>query len=119
MKIKLPIKALSINRAWMGRRFKTKDYKQFEEDCIKLISFSTHGQTDLYEERAVEIHYTFYIKNYSMTDVSNLVKLLEDILVKCEIIKDDRYVISFTATKIKSKADKIVIEILPFLTHSK
>ena len=35
--IKIPIKPLSVNDAWQGRRYKTKEYKQFERDVKKLL----------------------------------------------------------------------------------
>lgn len=106
MVITLQIKAISVNVAWKGRRFKTDDYIQYENDCFKLIKGTK-------VEGWVEIKYRFYLKNFGNTDVSNLVKLLEDIIVKCELITDDRKVVKFSAEKIKSKEDKIEIEILP------
>ena len=107
MVITIQLKALSVNNAWRGRRFKTDDYKQYEADCFKLIK----GEK---VEGWVEIKYRFYLKNFGNTDVSNLVKLLEDIIVKCELIDDDRKVVEFSAKKIKSKEDKIEIELLPY-----
>jgi len=32
--ITIPIKALSVNKAWRGRRFKTNDYKNFETEML-------------------------------------------------------------------------------------
>ena len=34
---KVTIKALSVNAAWQGRRFKTPAYKQYERDVLKLL----------------------------------------------------------------------------------
>lgn len=33
----IPIKPLSINRAWQGRRFKSPEYKKYSNDCMKLM----------------------------------------------------------------------------------
>jgi Holliday junction resolvase RusA-like endonuclease len=33
----VPIKALSVNAAWQGRRFKTDAYKKFERDVLKCL----------------------------------------------------------------------------------
>lgn len=33
----VPIKALSVNKAWQGKRFKTPVYKQFERDTLLLL----------------------------------------------------------------------------------
>ena len=35
--VKLHIKPLSINACWMGRRFKTKDYKDYEKELLLKI----------------------------------------------------------------------------------
>ena len=35
--IKLFIKPLSVNKAWQGKRFKTNDYKKYEEDLLLML----------------------------------------------------------------------------------
>lgn len=35
--IKLNIKALSVNQAWMGRRFKTPKYKKYINDLLMIL----------------------------------------------------------------------------------
>lgn len=101
----IPIKPLSVNKAWQGRRFKTKDYQQFERDMLWLMPKREQVKGD------VEVHYKFYLKAYGKTDVSNLIKCLEDIIVKAGWIEDDRKVIKLTAEKVRSKTDSIEIEI--------
>ena len=96
MVIKIPLKALSVNAAWQGRRFKTKTYKDFETDCFKLIRGTpTKGN--------VEIHYRFYLKNHKATDIDNLIKPIQDILVKCGLIEDDRRIMRIVAEKFKGE----------------
>jgi Holliday junction resolvase RusA-like endonuclease len=107
MLIKIPIKAMSVNKAWQGRRFKTEEYKQYEKDCMWWIK----GRKI---EGDVEIHYRFYLKNYTKTDVSNLIKLLEDIIVKQGLIQDDRFVKFFQAEKFRADEDSIEIEIIKY-----
>lgn len=34
---KIKVKPLSVNRAWQGRRFKTQDYKSFEEEMLLTL----------------------------------------------------------------------------------
>lgn len=104
--IEIPIKALSNNEAWAGRRFKSKKYKQYEKDLEKLLP---RAKTMIKGE--CEIHYTFYIKNYGMTDVDNLIKETQDFIVKKGYIEDDRKIVWLSAEKIKSKEEKIIIEI--------
>ena len=105
MNIVIPLKALSVNRAWQGRRFKSKDYKEFEEAVSYLLK-NAHQI-----KGTVEMHYTFYIKNYGMTDIDNLIKPIQDIIVKKGYIEDDRKIIYLTAEKIKDNDERIEIEI--------
>ena len=106
MKLELKAKPISVNQVWQGRRFKTKLYKDYEIEISWLLK-KYRGQI----RGEIEIHYTFYIKNYSRTDCDNLVKPIQDILVKNGIIEDDRKIIYFSAEKIKSNIEKIEIEI--------
>lgn len=109
MKISVDVKPLSVNKAWQGRRFKTDDYLCYENEVYFLLPNGEHVGG------MVEIWYTFYLKNHKATDTSNLIKLLEDIMVKKGLIDDDRYVYSFHAKKIPSDVHKIEIEILPYV----
>ena len=109
MKISVDVKPLSVNKAWQGRRFKTDDYLSYENEVYFLLPNGEHVAG------MVEIWYTFYLKNHKATDTSNLIKLLEDIMVKKGLIEDDRYVYSFHAKKIPSGTHKIEIEILPYV----
>jgi len=104
MKLSIPVRPLTINRAFQGRRFKTKDYKQYEWDLSRFLK----GKKI---KGMVEIRYKFYLKYFATTDVSNLIKLLEDCIVKAGLIDDDRKVKKFHAEKFKSKEDKIEINI--------
>lgn len=106
MLIEINIKSLSVNEAWAGRRFKSAKYNKFEIDVNKILPRAKKTR-----KGEVEIHYTFYIKNYGMTDVDNLIKPIQDIIVKKGYIEDDRKIVFLSAEKIKSKEEKIIIEI--------
>lgn len=106
MKLEIPLKALSVNNAWQGRRFKSNLYKKFEIDVCKFVRECRSMMMG-----PVEVSYTFYIKNYSLTDIDNLIKPLQDIIVKRGYIEDDRKIIFMTAEKIKSKEERIEVEI--------
>ena len=106
MLIKIPIHPLTVNQAWCGRRFKSPAYKQYEQDCFKLIrGTKVRGE--------VQIHYKFYTPFASTTDIDNLIKPIQDILVKCELIEDDKRIMRIVAEKFKGD-DKIEIEILKY-----
>ncbi|MDR1941832.1 MAG: RusA family crossover junction endodeoxyribonuclease [Endomicrobium sp.] len=90
----IPIKPLSVNQVWQGRRFKTDDYKQYERDVsLFLRNVKTiRGQ--------VKVFYKFYVSNM-LADIDNCIKPLQDILVKNKVIEDDRFIIELCAMKFK------------------
>lgn len=107
-KLELLCKPMSVNKVWQGRRFKTKDYKAYEKEVSNLI-----GRVEESGRGAMlEVIYKFYLKNHKRTDYDNLIKPLQDILVKKGVIKDDRYIYKATIEKIPSPIDKIEIEII-------
>jgi len=105
MNFEIDIKALSVNIAWQGRRFKTKNYLNFETEILLLLPKHVKIKGE------VEIHYTFYLKNYALSDVDNLIKPLQDCLVKGGLIEDDRKIVFLSAEKRKSKRNYIEVEI--------
>jgi Holliday junction resolvase RusA-like endonuclease len=90
----IPIKPLSVNKAWQGRRFKSKDYKKYETDVCLLLPIANKTV-----DTACEVVYRFYLKNHKMTDADNLIKPLQDIIVKLGYIKDDRLIWKYTIMK--------------------
>ena len=106
MKVSLPVKLLSVNEAWQGRRFKTNAYKGYEQELLLRLPKKKMTKGD------IEIHYTFNVKNMNR-DIDNMIKPLQDILVKKGYIEDDRNVVFFTARKWKSDIESFEVEILP------
>ena len=82
--MKIEIKPLSVNQAWQGKRFKTKEYKVFENAMLMLlppvkIDFKGHLKIDVvfgYSSRA--------------SDIDNGLKPLLDCLQKKYGINDNR-----------------------------
>lgn len=111
MKIALQVKPLSVNAAFMGRRFKTKECKQYDKNLdYALLPYKRQGiQAEWYA-----VDYRFYIKNYSRSDGDNLVKVLQDALVRNGIISDDRRIKKFTIEKFRSELNSIEVEINPY-----
>lgn len=107
IKFTLNTRALSVNKAWRGgQRFRSSFYIDFEREII-------HFLPKKHIDGEVEINYKFYLKkNYSRSDVSNLVKCLEDVMVRCDLITDDSLVKRFTAEKFKTESDSIEVEII-------
>ena len=72
----IKIKALSVNKAWKGKRFKTPEYKAYEEELLLILPrLKVPNKTKL----RLTIIVGFSNKG---SDLSNMLKLFEDILQK-------------------------------------
>lgn len=78
---KINIKPLSVNECWQGRRFKTKEYKQYEKDLLLMLP-----NVKLKIQR-VSIDIVFGFSN-SLCDIDNPLKPFLDILQKKYNIND-------------------------------
>lgn len=99
--ILLNIPSMSVNRCFQGRRFMTKEYKDWTEAGLWLLK----GQKPVDKPYYIDI--TFY--QSQLADIDGGVKALLDLLKKAEIIEDDRYVMTLRLNKVISKKKKIVI----------
>ena len=93
---RVDIKALSVNQAWQGKRFKTPKYKQYTIDVLKIlpwIKVNPFGH--------LKAFYEFGVSNMG-SDVDNMVKCFQDQLQTKYAFKDSR-IIEFTARKVKVK----------------
>lgn len=90
MKTRLPIKPLSVNQAWQGKRFKTPAYVKFQRDMLLLLPNVT-----LESISEVRLHFGFSSK---LSDLDNAVKQSLDCIVKKYGI-DDRYINKIVLTK--------------------
>ncbi len=88
MKIKIPIRALSVNKAWTNTHKKSADYYQFEHDVCLLLPFNKTRPI----EGELFVRYIFFIKNYKASDEDNCKKILQDILVKRGYFIDDKFI---------------------------
>jgi len=101
MEFTIPLKPLSVNDCWQGRRFKTPAYKQYEQDCMWFIK----GRKITGE---VEVRVKLFVSNYRR-DIDNPIKPLLDIIVKAGLIDDDSKVKKLVVEKFKSKDEKTEI----------
>ncbi len=69
------LKPLSVNKAWRGRRFKTPEYKTFERSLLLMLPKGKAPQGKL--ELNLELGFSS-----KLSDLSNPLKLIEDILQK-------------------------------------
>lgn len=99
--MRINIKPLSVNRCWQGRRFKTKEYKEYEQICFLLL------KPMKIPEGYLEIHYVFGVSNFAF-DTDNGTKPIQDILQKKYNFNDNRIVYA-TIRKVKvKKGDEFV-----------
>ena len=73
--MRMEIKPLSVNNCWQGRRFKTKEYKQYEKDLLFMLPDMEIPEGDL----EMEITWGF---SSAASDVDNPSKPFIDILQK-------------------------------------
>lgn len=105
VRFSLGIKPLSVNVAWQGRRFGTKEKKRYENLVAMLLPrASVSGEY-------FKVAYDFYVVNFAMTDADNLVKVLQDCIVKRGIVPDDRRIIDYRIRKFPAKEPRIDVSI--------
>lgn len=75
MDISLNIKPLSVNRAWQGKRFKSRDYEVYEK--LMLVSLPA-GKLP---EPPYRVFYEFGLSN-KLSDWDNPIKATQDCLQK-------------------------------------
>lgn len=74
MVINLQIKPLSVNAAWRGRRFKTKEYTNYEKKVLLMLP-----KCDLQPFSVIKITYGF---SNMASDIDNPTKLIVDLMQK-------------------------------------
>lgn len=90
------IRPLSVNRAWQGKRFKTKAYKQYERDVLLQLKWSVQPLPPY----RIDIEFGFTNK---LSDIDNPVKCFMDILQKKYYINDrDVYEMNLKKTIVKN-----------------
>jgi Holliday junction resolvase RusA-like endonuclease len=100
--IELPMKPLSVNQCWQGKRFKTPKYKAYElEMILRLPSLNINTNVPL------SIDMTFGFSN-SLCDVDNPVKPVLDILQKKYMINDKNIVALNLSKEIVKKGNEFI-----------
>lgn len=105
---KIKIKALSVNEAYRGRRFKTEKYKAFEEEILYQLKGSEipDGKLELFIEVGLSS------KN---ADLDNCLKVFTDILQKKYSFNDKRiYRIIAQKVDVPKKEEYIDFDIVAY-----
>jgi len=91
--MKISVKPLSVNRAWQGRRFKTQEYKDYEQEVLLLLPPLT------LPESPYSIYLEFGLSNIQ-SDWDNPIKPFVDILQK-KYWFNDREIFEAVVKKVK------------------
>lgn len=91
----IKIKPLSVNDCWQGKRYKTKKYKQYEEELLWLLP-----EIEL-PEKPYDVYYEFGFSNKG-ADYDNAIKPLQDILQK-RYGFDDKHIMHAEQLKVITK----------------
>jgi Holliday junction resolvase RusA-like endonuclease len=98
---RVPVKPLSVNRAWQGKRFKTQEYKNYEKAVLFMLGPFTVPDGPL------KIDLVFGFSNMA-SDWDNPVKPFQDCLQKKYKFNDSR-VMEATVRKVKvSKGNEFI-----------
>lgn len=104
--MKIEIKPFSNNKMWKGRRFKTREYR----DWRKWFGYICQKGKTITEPCHLEV--VFSCSRANRSDLDNFLKPFLDALVESKVLSDDRIVQSISARKIKGE-DYIEYEITP------
>jgi len=105
--ITIPIKPISTNKLFQGRRFKTKDYDAFTTAALYLMPKVPMVKG------MVRIRANFYVKNDKMSDLDNFLKGFLDLIVKKGYIEDDRFIYQLYVKKFNSDYERIELKVQP------
>ena len=107
------IKPLTVNKCWQGKRFKTKDYNNYEKEVLLLLP------TLVVPDGNLEIRLKFGVSS-KLSDWDNPIKPFQDILQK-KYGFDDRRIYKAVVEKeiVKKGGEYIVFEIKELKEHYK
>lgn len=100
---RIPIKPISVNQCWQGRRFKTKTYKDFEVSCFSLLDKEQYITLKGY----LQIYLEFGFSS-AACDWDNPIKPFQDILSKMYAFNDRRIMRAVVEKKIVKKGEEYI-----------
>ena len=104
----IKIKPLSVNRAWQGKRYKSKEYLNYEKLVLLLLPKKLNIPDGL-----LRLDYDFGFSNFA-SDADNAVKPFQDLLQKKYGFNDNRIAeIFIRKIKVKKGEEYIRFDIKP------
>ena len=91
---KVEIKPLSVNKAWQGKKFKTKEYIEYEKEVMEKLTYVNMSEV----KQPIELSIIVGLSNMA-SDVDNVVKPFLDILQK-KYGFNDKYVFRLIVEKL-------------------
>ena len=101
----IDIKPISTNSCWQGRRFRTIEFKKWQEAVIYALPDKK------VKGKKLKVHIDLYFQHPLKMDADNYVKAILDCVVKKKIIEDDRYIFELSVKKHKDKIEGFRIDI--------
>jgi len=102
----LPVKPISVNALYKGKRYKSEEYKNFESE----LAYNLPLDARIGLEGPLVLEATFYITNMRQ-DLDNLLKGLLDVLEHCGVYSNDKQIVAIRATKEKAKEPRIKVKL--------
>jgi len=108
--MKIHIKALSVNKCWQGRRFKTQEYKDYEKEVFYLLE-----PMKVSKKKKLIVSITVGFKSV-LADIDNIAKPFIDILQKKYGFNDNQiYGLELYKEIVPKKEDQfIMFEIIEY-----
>lgn len=103
----LPLRPMSVNEAYRGRRFKSAAYKKYAKDVGLLLA----GQRWRKVPGPIEVTVELYLAKPKQRDADNCVKPLLDLLVQGGVIDDDRNVWALHVHKYRSPREGVRVTV--------
>lgn len=94
----VPIRPMSVNTAWQGRRFSTPEKKAYEQ----AVLLSLQAPKTAINTGDIELELVFYLVHPRRSDLDNFVKISQDILQKRGYFRNDNQIVSLIARKEQS-----------------
>jgi Holliday junction resolvase RusA-like endonuclease len=114
IQLNIRTKPLSVNKAWQGKRFRSKEYKSWAEEVQLLVASELSRKTVKKIEGNLEVTVELFIKNDKCSDADNPLKPLFDTLTACGVWEDDRKIYALHVYKEHAEEESVRVTIAPF-----
>lgn len=112
--VRLPLKVVSTNALYVGKRYKSKVARQFEWDIARLLSVKCRDITLPEGDLVLALR----VGTTRRMDTSNAIKLVEDCIARHFGINDRRFAaVTVIRVPVKSGSEFISFQLSPYNAH--